>query len=258
MAIINDGVLNKKVQRVIDDQKRAALKQALERGQREIERRARASAYVRADGRIIVRAGENSVVDNRQLPRMPQGSCIIIPDEIYQSLRVVADVTNEKTMEVPFYLTGYNSGQTVYIDGFNADTSANQNNVSATFSEQLTQEMFDFAKAAKPGENKALVHGHTHPRIGHAERGYLNYSIGDIDAYIKMHYDFPEINGKINVLGCLLTGGNFNFVFFDGNDMYRFDDVFVKNSQGELKKLPAFGPDIIALKYAQHRGLQNS
>ena len=257
MAITNK-TLDDKVDSVISANRRAALKQALERGQREIESMARASAHVRADSRIIVRAGENSVVDNRQLPRMPQGSRIIIPDEIYQLLQVVADVTNEKNIEVPFYLTGRNNGQTVYIDGFNADTSANHGNVSATFSRQLEQEISEFVNMAKPGENKVLVHGHTHPRIGYAERGYLNYSISDIDGYIKMHYDFPGINGKISMLGCLLTGGNFNFVFFDGNDTYRFDDVFVKNTQGELKKLPAFGPDVMVLAYAQHKGLQNS
>ena len=252
---ITDDMLNKKLQRVIDDQRRAALKQALERGQREIVNRAKASAHVRADNRIILRAGENSVVDNRQLPHMPHGSRVVLSENVYQTLKSIADRTNQTRFETPFILMGHNEGQTVIFDKCETNATGNTDAYSASFDRHLSRKVSEFSSNAKEGEHKVLAHGHSHARIGN---GYLNYSIADIDAYIKMHYDFPNIKDKVDMVGCLLTGGNFNFVFFDGNDTYRFDNVQVCDQNGRIiNQLPCFGPDVMTLARARNMDLQN-
>ena len=131
----------------------------------------RANALIRARTRIILNVGENSVVNNAQLPRMPRGSCVILSTDVYETMKMISDVTNQIKIEVPFLLFGHSEGQTVYFD----------------------------------------------------------------------------------VCGCLLTGGNYNFVFYDGNDTYRFDDVFTKGKNGNLRKLQTFGPDIRTLTQINNR-----
>lgn len=205
----------------------------------------------RMNDRIVVRAGENSVVDNRRLPKLGNNRAIILTDDVYQTLKMIGDISNQQGKEVPFLLFGKLEESTGFfvVDRWEAEPSVGAGNDEAVFSEQLVEQAFTFATTAEPKEHKILFHGHSHPRHG---RYYLNYSLGDVNAYQQMRKK-PWMK---NVLfgGCLLTGGNFNFSFCDGTDLYKFDNVFVQKENGDLVRLSAFGPDIDIMLRSQHRG----
>jgi hypothetical protein len=212
-----------------------------------------ASALVKAQERIVLLAGKNSVVDNNKLPRMPRGSKVILPYEVYQTMKMIGDMSNQENFEVPFLLFGHSEGQTVFFDDIEADASSTDNNQTAVFSQQLVNKLATFCSRARKSENKIIAHGHSHPRIG---SGYLNYSFGDIKAYIDLREKNENVKSNVDTCGCLLTGGNYNFVFYDGNDTYRFDEVFVKLKDGRLMRVPSFGPDTRTLQNInQSRGL---
>ncbi len=208
----------------------------------------RAAAYTKALSRISLSAGANSVVDNNRLPRMSSDSKIVMTDDVYQTLKIVGEVTNETGAEVPFLLFGHSEGQSVFFDRVIADRSGSNNGTEAVFTEAQERELVSFCRAAEKSENKIIAHGHSHPRIG---PGYLNYSLGDINAYIGLREDNEFIKNNVDVCGCLVTGGNYNFVFFDGNDTYRFDNVFVSDKNGKMMRLQAFGPDVMSQQYGR-------
>lgn len=208
-----------------------------------------AKALANAKLRIIFQAGDNSVVDNQRLPKMPQGSRVIISNEVYETMKLISDVSNEGNFEVPFLLFGHSEGQTVFFDDIEADVSESDNKHEAVFSKHLINKLENFCSCAKKYENKIVAHGHSHPRSGN---WYLNYSISDINAYITFRDRNEKIKDKVDVCGCLLTGGNYNFVFYDGNDTYRFDEVFRRGNDGKLYRLHAFGPDTSMINNRQN------
>lgn len=201
----------------------------------------RANALVKTKSRISLQAGDNSVVDNKQLPKMPQSSRVIIDEEVYKTMKMIGDISNTQRKEIPFLLFGHSEGQTVFFDDIEADVSDSSGRAEAVFSSYLVNKLKNFCLSAKKSENKIISHGHTHYAADN-HGYYLNYSLADIDAYIKLRDTNELIKNNVDVSGCLLTGGNYNFVFYDGNDTYRFDDVFIKSkTDGRLMRLPAFG-----------------
>ena len=195
----------------------------------------------RMNSRVIFRAGDNSVIDNAQLPSVDKKRAIILTDDVYQTLKMIGDISNQQGKEVPFFLFGKLEKDTDFfiVDRWEAEPSTGRNNYEAKFSENLAQQAKDFALSARLDEHKIIFHGHSHPRHGGY---YVNYSLGDVKAYDE----FRKLSWMQNVLsgGCLLTGGNFNFSFCDGKDLYKFDNVFVQTENGDLIRLPAFGSDI--------------
>lgn len=200
----------------------------------------RGNAKVLTQKRVILNAGDNSVVGNDRLPKMPKGSMVVITDDVYQTMKMIGDISNEIKQEVPFLLFGHSEGQTVIFDDIEADKSGSADNQEAVFSQELAGKLTRFCRNAKKSENKIIAHGHSHPRIGNS---YLNYSIADINAYIDLRDKNDIVKNNVDVCGCLLTGGNYNFVFYDGRDTYRFDNVYVQMKNGEFGRLSAFGPD---------------
>lgn len=252
---ITDEMLDRKVEQVIRDQKNAALKKALEQGAQQVTDMAREAARIRGENRVSVRAQhrDNDVVDNRQLPHMSKDSAIVLSEGVYRKLNDISNKTNQRGVEVPFFLTGHSEGNIVVFDDCITGPQYDLNGTSASFAD-LSPLFIEIVKKAKKSERKVIAHGHTHPRAD-SNGFYLNYSMGDIDAYINTYYNIPNIKDNIDLLGCLITGGNFNFVFFDGNDTYRFDNVFVQGRDGQFThKLPCFGPDIASAQRTHNTG----
>lgn len=192
--------------------------------------------------RIILQAGENSVVDNAKLPHLDADKSVLLTSDVYKTLNLIADTTNTRGVEIPFLLFGDYEDRIFVFGDIEVDVSASDNPYEVDFSHYLEQKILDFGLGAKKQENKVVVHGHSHPRVG---PGYLNFSLGDMRAYFGIRKKTWLQN--VMFCGCLLTGGNFNFVFCDGTDVYRIDNVFVGNENGGFVKLPSFGPDVATL-----------
>ena len=216
-----------------------------------------ARAKVLAKSRVTVHAADedNDVVDSTQLPRMPGGSKVIIDYKIYEELKYLEQLTGAKKAECSFLLFGYSQGQTVVFNDI-ISMAPSGNSVVASFNKRQVEKLTDFCKNAKREENKIVAHGHTHPHLSYDQSGwYLNFSYGDMKAYIDMR-EQSLVKDHVDLCGCLIVGGNFNFVFFDGNDTYRFDNVFVRGKDGDLKKLPCFGPDVANMPRGRDMGRQ--
>ena len=204
-----------------------------------------ATLKLKAQNRISVWAGDNSVVNNACLPKMPNPFCMIIKEDVYDILSVVGNVTDIYGFEIPFVLTGYFDKENLQfiIDDGLVHHNSESDRLEAVASNEMNKYASDFIKSAKVQENKVIAFGHTHPRVGGY---YLNFSWGDIKGYIDAYEQNRNLfdNHNISMLACLITGGNFNFLFCNKEDTYRFDDVFVQKKNGDLIKLPAFGPDV--------------
>ena len=205
-----------------------------------------ATLKLKTQNRISVWAGDNSVVNNNFLPHMPNPFCVIIKQDVYDVLDAVGYTTNKDGFEIPFVLTGYydmENQQVIIDDGF-VQHNSESGRLKAVATHESEKYATDFIRSAKPNENKVIVFGHTHTRVGGY---YLNFSWGDIKGYIdtyEQNRDFFD-NHNISMMACLLTGDNFNFLFCNDEDTYRFDNVFVQRNNGDLEKLPAFGPDVV-------------
>lgn len=181
--------------------------------------------------------GENSPINNDLLPDMPKGSKVILADDVYEILQLIQEKTNTEKKEVPFLLYGKTKGQVVWF--YNIDASVDDlSGQEADFS-SLKDELNEFIKKAKKDGSEIIAHGHTHP-VSHIYN--KSFSLGDMNAYadMRMNNDIFD-SGKIELCSCLLEDGNYNFLFFDGNDYYKFNDVYVQNSKnGNMNKLPCY------------------
>lgn len=201
-----------------------------------------AQASVKLRNRITLSAGENSVVDNRLLPNMPRGSVAIISEDVYETMRVIEMATHRDNAEIPFLLYGRTHGQTVIFDDIDADFSDSESNMEAVFTPRMNDVLSEFVKNSPKDGTRIVGHGHTHPRIGGY---YLNFSLGDMIAYMQMRKNNSVFDtAQIELCSVLLTGGNYNFLFYDGNDYYKFNQVFVQKENGALVPLPCYGPDV--------------
>lgn len=193
--------------------------------------------------RIHRHFGDNSPISNSKFPHTSKISAVVLNNQVYKTLKKIADITNKQNCEVPFLLFGFidfENQQFVFNDII-VQYPTNSNTYEAVFSKYQNKKYAEYCINATKAEGKIAAHGHSHPRVG---AWYLKYSLADVNAYIDMA--FSDVAKNVGICGCLLTGGNFNFVFCDGVDVYRCDNVFAEDSNGEFIQLPCFGPDVLA------------
>ncbi len=183
------------------------------------------------------RFGEHSPINNDKLPNMPQGSMVVITKEVKDILSLIQDKTQRDKKEVPFLLFGKNEGQVVFIDDIDAELD-NLSGVEANHA-NLLPALEKFINKSKKDGSDIVVHGHSHPMTSEYNK---SFSLGDMNAYKDFRLDNGVFRtGKIELCSCLLVDGNYNFLFFDGNDYYKFNDVFVQAENGDIiEQLPCY------------------
>ena len=194
-------------------------------------------------GKIIKIPGideENFPVRNSMLGIVPQGK-VFLSDEVAEFLFAVDEVSKEDNYEIPFLLFGKNDKQNVFIDSY--VSSGISGRTEANFS-GLNSALQDFISKSNKDGTDVVVHGHSHPKIGSY---YTNFSLGDMKTYMQFRKDNQVFdNNNICLISCLVTDGNFNFLFYDGNDYYKFNEVYERMSSGELERLKCYqSPDVI-------------
>ena len=96
----------------------------------------------------------------------------------------------------------------------------------------------------KEGYNDGLVvcQGHSHPPLG---KFHQNFTLGDFTTYLQINEDNEAFyNRSTRFLGCMLTcTGDVDFVTYDirKQDFYRYTHVYVKDINGNLKPVNAYG-----------------
>ena len=194
-------------------------------------------------GKIIKIPGideENFPVRNSMLGIVPQGK-VFLSDEVAEFLFAVDEVSKEDNYEIPFLLFGKNDKQNVFIDSY--VSSGISGRTEANFS-GLNSALQDFISKSNKDGTDVVVHGHSHPKIGSY---YTNFSLGDMKTYMQFRKDNQVFdNNNICLISCLVTDGNFNFLFYDGNDYYKFNEVYERMPSGELERLKCYqSPDVI-------------
>lgn len=184
------------------------------------------------------RFGENSPINNDMLPTMPQGSVVVVTKKLKEILSLIQEITQGEKKEIPFLLYGKNEGQMVFFDRIDAELD-NLSGVEANHA-SLFQGLKGFVNSSKKDGKDIVAHGHSHPVTGEYNK---SFSLGDMNAYRDFRLDNEVFrSGKIELCSCLLADGNYNFLFFDGNDYYKFNDVFVQAENGDIvEKLPCYG-----------------
>ena len=181
--------------------------------------------------------GDMSPIDNNKLPNMPRGSVVVLSKKVKNTLNLIQEKTKESGKEVPFLLYGKTEGQLVYFTGIDADFS-DLRTAEANFV-NLTQKLQKFIDTSKKDGTDIVAHGHSHPA---RSAYYRNFSLADMNTYKDMRLNNEVFRtGKVELCSCLLTDGNYNFLFFDGDDYYKFNDVFVQAENGDfIEKLPCY------------------
>ena len=183
------------------------------------------------------RFGEHSPINNDMLPNMPQGSAVIVTQRVKKVLSLIQDITQAEKKEIPFLLYGKNEGQIVFIN----EVDAELDNLSAVEANHATlvPGMQRFIRESKKDGSDIIVHGHSHPMTSEYNK---SFSLADMNAYKDFRLDNGVFRtGKIELCSCLLVDGNYNFLFFDGNDYYKFNDVFVQAENGDIiEQLPCY------------------
>ena len=195
-------------------------------------------------GKIIPLSGmneDNYPVKTSMLGVVPQGK-VILSSDVAAFLDVVDDTTKETGREIAFLLFGKTQEQVVYIDNYIVNGLSDSMN--AHFSSAINSALQNFINSSEKDGTDMVVHGHSHPKLGNY---YNNFSLGDMEAYTKFREANNVFNSnKIWLSSCLVVDGNFNFLFYDGNDYYKFNEVYEQKSDGKLKKLKCYqSPDII-------------
>ena len=202
-------------------------------------------------GKIIKIPGideENFPVRNSMLGIVPQGK-VFLSDEVAEFLFAVDEVSKEENYEIPFLLFGKNDKQNVFIDSY--VSSGISGRTEANFS-GLNSALQDFISKSNKDGTDVVVHGHSHPKIGSY---YTNFSLGDMKTYMQFRKDNQVFdNNNICLISCLVTDGNFNFLFYDGNDYYKFNEVYERMPSGEIKRLKCYqSPDVIINRGREYR-----
>ena len=184
------------------------------------------------------RFGENSPIDNNLLPNMQQGSVVVITEDVKAALISIQELTIEMGKEFPFLLYGRKEEDIFYFDSIQVD-SGNLQSTEADHS-NLMQYLQDFINKSKKDGTDIVAHGHSHPKS--INNYHLNFSLGDMISYKNFRFNNEVFRtGKIELCSCLLTGGNYYFLFFDGIDYYKFNDVYVLPENGDIvEKLPCY------------------
>lgn len=184
------------------------------------------------------RFGENSPINNNLLPNMEPGSIVFIAEDVKDILSLIQEKTQREKKEVPFLLFGKTVGQTVFIYHIDAELDI-LSGVEADHA-NLMPALEEFIRKSKKDGTDIVVHGHSHPKS--INNYHLNFSLGDMISYKNFRFNNEDFRtGKIELCSCLLTGGNYNFLFFDGDDYYKFNDVYVQAKNGDIiEKLPCY------------------
>ncbi len=197
--------------------------------------------------------GDHAPVINEKLPINPiPGTEVLITQNVKKWLDEIFRTTIDANEEITFLLFGHVNGQQVVFDDGFVDRSPTSSGVSAGVTARHDEALNKFCDAAPKDSSCIVAWGHTHPRTGY---WYTNFSLGDIKGLTKFRNDVNVFKtGQINLCAVLLTGGNYNFLFFDGNDYYRFDKVFVIDRfNRKIQQLPCYGPDTNSLHNANNR-----
>ena len=202
-------------------------------------------------GKIIKIPGldeENFPVRNSMLGIVPQGK-VFLSDEVAEFLFAVDEVSKEENYEIPFLLFGKNDKQNVFIDSY--VSSGISGRTEANFS-GLNSALQDFISKSNKDGTDVVVHGHSHPKTGSY---YTNFSLGDMKTYMQFRKDNQVFdNNNICLISCLVADGNFNFLFYDGNDYYKFNEVYERMPSGEIKRLKCYqSPDVIINRGREYR-----
>ena len=182
------------------------------------------------------RFGENSPINNDLLPIVPNGR-VVVTQKIKEALSAIQVITQSEKKEVPFLLYGKNIGQTVFINEYDVDLD-NLSGVEASHA-ALVAGMQRFIRESKKDGSDIIVHGHSHPVTSEYNKCF---SLADMNAYRDFRLNDEVFkSGKIELCSCLLADGNYNFLFFDGNDYYKFNEVCVQNENGYIvEHLPCY------------------
>lgn len=196
----------------------------------------KAQIYLKNKQRILSDFGENSPINTRLLPNMPGESAVIISQYVKETLELIQGVTTDEKVEIPFFLFGTVDGQIVYFDRIEADTDS-LSAVEANYAKLVPVMQHFIINSPKNGKD-ILAHGHTHPVTIEYNK---SFSLGDLNAYKNFRFDNDIFNsGKIKLCSCLLVDGQYNFLFFDGNDYYKFNNVYVQKENGDFESLPCY------------------
>lgn len=212
---------------------------------------------LRANKKLQTRMGvvyadkEMTSICSEKLPKMPRGSSVILSESVYKNLSAIQNDTRNNKIEYPFLLFGKVDGQMVYFDVCITDKS-NISGMEAVFSDKMNNTLNDFIKKVPHNGTRIVAHGHSHPPIGNQ---YLRFSLGDMTSYMKMQDNRIFKSKEIEFCSVLLTGGNYNFLFYDGNDYYRFEDVFVQYNDGNFQRLQCYGSDTLYNNLYHQRGI---
>lgn len=194
--------------------------------------------------RIMVDMGDNSPINNDLLPSMPVGNIVVVADNVHEILNMIQEYTQasvkdkkEGPQEVPFLLYGKKENGIIFFDRIDAELENLQSTV-ASF-RGLAPKLDKYIDKSKKDGTDIVAHGHSHPVSCVYNK---SFSLGDMDAYKTLRTENEVFNsGKIGLCSCLLADGDYNFLFFDGNDYYKYNDVFVQNRAGDfIKKLPCY------------------
>lgn len=198
--------------------------------------------------RILVDMGANSPINNDLLPSMPQGNMVVIADDVQEILKLIQEYTQDSVndrgagpKEVPFLLYGKKENGIIFFNHIEADLEDLQG-AEASF-DRLADGLNKYIDKSKKDGTDIVAHGHTHPVTSVYNK---SFSLEDMDAYKTLRTENEVFNsGKIGLCSCLLADGDYNFLFFDGNDYYKYNDVFVQNSEnGEMSKLPSYRKNV--------------
>ena len=195
-------------------------------------------------GKIVPLRGiseDNFPVKSSMLVTVPQGK-VILSHDVAMFLDTIDELTKEMGREIPFLLFGKTQGQIVYVDNYVADGLSES--TSANFSSNINVALQKFINSSKKDGTDIVVHGHSHPKMGSY---YNNFSLGDMEAYTEFRESNEVFNSnKILLSSCLVVDGNFNFLFYDGNDYYKFNEVYEENQNGNYKRLKCYSkPDVV-------------
>jgi len=201
----------------------------------------RAQIDVKNKSRLLDnRFGDNSPVNNDLLPNMPKGSAVIVSEDVGKIMKEIQRLTSVHGKEIPFLLLGRDEDPLVFFDKIIVDMDVKDMKYAEANFAKLLPRLEQFVQQSKKDGTDIVAHGHSHPKS--INNYHRNFSLGDMDAYKNFRLDNNVFRtGKIELCSCLLTDGNYNFLFFDGNDYYKFNDVFVQNKNGDfVEKLPCY------------------
>lgn len=204
----------------------------------------RAQIEFSINARLLVNAwGGMAPVNNNCLPFLGDDSIVFISEDVYKKLQEIQKKTRDNKQEIPFLLYGETRGQRVVFNKIDVQADGLRS-TEADFSTDMIQKLQNFIDNSKKDGSDIVAHGHSHPPLS---TYYKNFSKDDLKSYMNFRFDNPEFNDKkIELCSCLLAGENFNFLFFDGNDFYKFANVVVFDDNAQIiKKLPCYQDEYI-------------